>query len=139
VEGLETGRAQRREEAETDAHEQQAADGKKEEPQVETWMEIRPTPPSCELRDDPAHPGEGGQRARRSECRDEYAFADELTHQHAASCPERKTGRHLLAALQCPRQEKTGHICAGDQEEQHSGYSREFEEAENPLLGDRAQ
>src|SRR5213076_1795298 len=50
VEGLETGRAQRREEAETDAHEQQAADGKKEEPQVQTWMEIRPTPPSCELR-----------------------------------------------------------------------------------------
>src|SRR5438094_4042797 len=97
-------------------------------------MESRPGPPSCELRNNAADPGEGEQRARRSERRDQQALADELTHQHASSGAEREAGRHLLAALQRPRQEKTRHIRSSDEEQEHRGYARKLEEVENLLL-----
>ena len=97
-------------------------------------MEIRPLPPTCEVRDKAADPREGEQSASRSERRDKNALADKLTHQHAASGAERQAGRHLLAALQCPRQKKAGHIRARDQEQEHRRYTREFEEVENLFL-----
>ena len=53
---LEIGRAQRREEAETDPHQQQTTGGKNKEPQIENRMESRPAPPACELRDGPSDP-----------------------------------------------------------------------------------
>src|SRR5205823_6256088 len=116
-EWLETGRAQRREETEAGSHQQRTADGKKKESQVESRVEIRPLPPGCKLRDDPADPGEGKQSAGCPERRDQNALADKLTHQRAASGAERQAGRHLPAALQCPRQKQTRHIGARDEKQ----------------------
>ena len=94
-------------------------------------------PPSCKLRDDPADPREGKQSAGCPERRDQNAFADKLTHQRAASGAERQAGRHLLAALQCPRQKQTRHIRARDKKQEHRGYASEFEEVENSFLDER--
>src|SRR5439155_18313389 len=100
-------------------------------------MEIRPAPPTCELRDDPTAPGEGEQCARRSERRDKNAFTHKLTHQQPAIGAERQTGRHVLAALHSPRQEQAGHIRTSDEKQERRGEGRELEEVENPFPAGR--